>query len=340
MAMYCPQCSTSFEQRLQCPTCGLRLVVAESQRTRRFGLFARGWQHTSWGRVVISLMLAQGLFYGLRHLLTGVLLALQDQGSVQESLATLPGLIGVQVLQVMALLLGGLLVGAGRRNALVLGFALGGLNGAVAVLAQQWPATASHSLLPVYYQPLIQGFVGAFGGWLGGTIWKPLAVVLRPQGATGKRKVLPQPTTSMFAGRIHWLRVLCGATFAIVGCLSATYLLDRAILVSNGGIEADSYLQEKVVTWEIKALATLLGGALAGACATNGFKQGLLTGVLTGAALNVALAFRAAHLDVVALTMLSSLSLSLAGGWFGGQLFPPTSPYKRQKGMGPASISH
>src|SRR5579872_5760785 len=102
MAMYCPQCSTSFEQRLQCPTCGVRLIVPESRRGRGLALFARGWQHTAWGRVIISLLLAQGLFYGLRHLLTGIILAVQGQGSVQEVLATPPGLIGVQVLQVVA----------------------------------------------------------------------------------------------------------------------------------------------------------------------------------------------------------------------------------------------
>jgi hypothetical protein len=56
--------------------------------------------------------------------------------------------------------------------------------------------------------------------------------------------------------------------------------------------------------------------------------------------MNVVLALRATHLDVVALTMVSSLCLSLAGGWFGCQLFPPISGFKRPKGMGPASISH
>jgi hypothetical protein len=338
MAMFCPQCNTTFEQRLQCPTCGVRLVVPEKGYSRQLVLFARGWQHTSWGRVIVGVMLAEGLFYGLRHLLTGVIVLVDGPGSIHETLATLPGLIAVQALQVVALLLGGMLAGAGRRGGFLLGLLLGVVNGVLAVIAQQWPATASHSLLPVYYQPVILGFVGGFGGWIGGTIWKPLAQVHGPDSATIKRKVEVQPPTPMFAGKIHWIRILCGTAFAIAGALSATYLLDRAILASNDTLATDGYLQEKVVTWEIKALAMLLGSALAGTCTTNGFKQGLFVGLLSGAILNAVLAYRGVPLQAIGLTMVSALSLSVAGGWFGAQLFPPITSPSRQKGMGPASV--
>jgi hypothetical protein len=341
MAMYCPQCSNVFEQRLQCPSCGVRLIVLESRRRRRsLVLFAQGWQHTSWGRVFIGLFLAQGLFYGLRHLLTGIILTVQGQGSVQEALATLPGLVGVQVLQVLALLLGGMLAGAGQRSGVLLGLLLGVLNGVVAVVAQQWPATASHSFLPAYYQPLIQAFVGGLGGWIGCTVWKPLSVLLGPEQANVKAKpVIPLPSTPLFAGRVHWFRSVFGSLFAIVGSLSATYLLEHVVLVSNDSLVTDSYWQEKVVTWEIKALAMLLGGALAGACTANGFKQGLVVGFLSGLAVSAALFLRTPNLKIAGLTMVSSLSLSIAGGWFGSQLFPPVTRFQRHKGMGPASLS-
>ncbi len=338
MAMYCPQCSASFEQRLQCPACGVRLVVPEAGASRGIALFARGWQHTPWGRVLVGVLLAEGLFYGLRHLLTGVIVLVDGPGSIHESLATLPGLISVQVLQVIALLLGGMLAGAGQRGGFVLGLLLGVIAGVLAVAAQQWPVTASHSWLPVYYQPFIQGFVGCAGGCIGCTIWKPLAVVLGPEDADIRRKAEVVPRTPMFAGQVHWLRILLGSGFAVAGCLSATYLLERALLASNDALATEGYLQERVVTWEIKALAVLLGGALAGTCTTNGFKQGLFVGVLSGCVLNAVLAYRGVHLDVVGLTMLSTLSLSVAGGWFGGQLFPPITATARPRGMGPASI--
>jgi hypothetical protein len=338
MAMYCPQCSTTFEQRLQCPACGVRLLVQESRHSRGFAVLARGWQHTSWGRIFIGLMLAQGLFYGMRHLLTGVLLVVQGPNAMPEVLASLPGLISVQVMQVVSLLLGGLLAGAGRRGGFGQGLVLGLLNGLVAVLAQQWPATASHSLLPIYCQPLLQAFVGAFGGWLGGTIWKPLAIMLGPDGVAIHRKPLQLPKTPLFAGPIHWFRIAFGTVFTVGGCLSATYLLERAVVVSNDALAMDGYMQEKVVTWEMKALAMLLGSALAGICTTNGFKQGLIVGVLSGTSLAIAVAFRSAGFDVIALTMVSAVTLGLAGGTFGGQLFPPITRFMRPKGMGPASV--
>jgi hypothetical protein len=338
MAMYCPQCSSSFEQRLQCPTCGVRLLVPETRRGG-FGLMSRGWQHTSVGRIFIGLLLAQGLFYGLRHLLTGVLLLVQGQNNIQEALTTLPGLIGVQALQIVALVLAGLVAAAGQRSGLLLGLFLGMLNGIIAVIAQQWPATATHSLLPPYGQPLIQGFVGAVSGVIGGTIWKPLAVVLSADSAQLKRKKLTQPRMPIFAGRIHWLRIFFGSAFAVVGFLSAHYLLERALKASSDALIAETYWQERVVTWEIKALAMVLGGILAGIGTTNGFKQGVFVGILGGAILNVALALRGVEYQVVVLTMVSSLCLSLSGGWFGGQLFPPLTQFQRARGgMGPASV--
>jgi hypothetical protein len=337
MAMYCPKCSTSYEQRLQCPACGERLIMLDSGGRR--GLFARGWQHTPVGRVFVGLLLAQGLFYGLRHFLTGILLLAVGHERLPEVLASLPGLITVQVLQVAALLIGGMLAGAAQRSGLVLGLFLGVLNGVVAVIAQQWPATATQTFIPTYGQPVIQGAVGAVGGWLGCTIWRPLAVLLGPDSAQVKRVAVSRPMGSPFAGRIHWFRILIGTAFAVAGCLSATYLLERVAMVSNDALATDSYWQERVVTWEIKALAMLLGGALAGACTTNGFKQGVLVGILSGVALNGAVAMRAPTLQFIGLMMVSSLSLALVGGWFGGQLFPPVSPFKRLRGMGPASLS-
>jgi hypothetical protein len=337
MAMFCPKCSTSFEQRIQCPTCDVRLMVLDTGRSR--GLFARGWQHTPAGRVVVGLMIAQGLFYGLRHFLTGILLLTVGHDWLPEVLASLPGLVTVQVLQVTALLLGGLLVGAGQRGGLVLGLLLGMLNGTVAVIAQQWPATATQTFIPTYGQPVIQGAVGAVGGWLGCTIWRPLVTLLGPSSAQVKRVAVAAPTVSPFAGRIHWLRILLGAAFAVAGCLSATYLLERVAMVSNEALVTDGYWQEKVVTWEIKALAMLLGGALAGACTTNGAKQGVFVGIFSGLALTGATATRGPTLQIIGLTMVYSLSLALVGGWFGGQLFPPVSPFKRLRGMGPASLS-
>jgi hypothetical protein len=336
MAMYCPQCSTTYEQRLQCPACGVRLIVPEAQR-RGLKFFARGWQHTPTGRILVGLLLAQGLFYGMRHLLTGVLLVTRGADGVPDALASLPGLIVVQVMQVIALILGGLLTGAGQRKSLTLGGLLGLSNGACAVIAQQWPATASHSLVPIYCQPLLHAFVGAVGAWCGSVIWKPLNLGVDSDQAV-KRRAPVSRRIPLFAGKTHWLRIGFGTLFSVGGCLSATLLLESVTMASNDALMTETDWQEKVVTWEIKALAMFLGGVLSGAFTVNGFKQGLIVGLASGAAMNVVFATRGATFEVAGLMLISTVSLSIAGGWFGGTLFPPAIGFPRPRGMGPASI--
>jgi hypothetical protein len=91
-----------------------------------------------------------------------------------------------------------------------------------------------------------------------------------------------------------------------------------------GLIAIDSNLQARLVTWEISAVAVLLGAGLAGATTPNGPKQGLVVGVgscvlLIGISLgNPRAVFQTSEYLVAAL-----LVLTLAGGWFGSQLFPP-----------------
>src|SRR5262245_17128672 len=84
MAMVCPQCAQPFQQRLQCPTCGVRLQYEASDPDKGSG-FRRAlsdqWQQKPWGRLLVGLMLAQGLFYGMWHLcLAGLLAAGTEEG--------------------------------------------------------------------------------------------------------------------------------------------------------------------------------------------------------------------------------------------------------------------
>ena len=71
MAMVCPQCASSYEQRLQCPTCGVRLLYDFRGPKPAAQAAAVRWQQTPWGRILIGLVLAQGLYFGLQHLLHG-----------------------------------------------------------------------------------------------------------------------------------------------------------------------------------------------------------------------------------------------------------------------------
>ena len=74
------------------------------------------------------------------------------------------------------------------------------------------------------------------------------------------------------------------------------------------------------------------GRSLAGATTWNGTKQGLCVGI--GAiALYVGfeLANPKAGLEAMVFAIMCMLGLGLAGGWFGGHLFPPVDPRRRKR---------
>ena len=78
MAMVCPQCNRSYQQRLQCPGCDVRLLYQASKRGQTGDDQRSQWQQSPWGRMVVGLLLAQGLYYGLRQLYTAGVLVTGD----------------------------------------------------------------------------------------------------------------------------------------------------------------------------------------------------------------------------------------------------------------------
>src|SRR5262245_15498876 len=132
MAMVCPRCRGLFEQRLTCPGCEVRLDYLDPRtlRKRRPIRFSMSWQHTPWGRTLVGLLLAQGLFYGLRHLLSSVLLGLvPSEPGGPDPLSQLWVVALMQAAQLIALVLGGIVAGANQRNGVLQGAILGVING-------------------------------------------------------------------------------------------------------------------------------------------------------------------------------------------------------------------
>jgi hypothetical protein len=324
MSMLCPQCQTFHEQRLHCPACGVRLLYRDSRE--RDG--RKGWRQTPWGRILIGLVLAQGLFFGLRHLYTGVLMGIQAQGAVPESLGTFSGLVLLQALQLCALFLGGVLAGAGHRHGAAIGCMVGVWNGVISVF---YGPTEFLSAVSLYGQPMIHAACGAVAGWFGSMIWKPLGDSAEQVASRLiRKKPLPKQRVHPFAGPVAWVRVSLGAVLAVAGTLSAHYLFRLALDTSGGRLSTATALQDKIVTWEIQALTVMLGGALAGANTTNGFKQGLFVGLFTSFGLiSFSLTHNQATLELISLTFTSSFGLGLLGGWFGSQLLPPVIPRVR-----------
>jgi hypothetical protein len=324
MAMVCPQCNSIHDQSLQCPTCKGRLVYYDLRgKVRRFPRPTGSWLQSFAGRLMIGLVLAQGLYLGLRHLITGTLLALWGDEALQEFLRTMPALIELEILQVTPLLIGAMLAAAGRRQAFVLGFTLGLVN-SIASMAAQAFLTHQASALSWYGQPLLQAGCGCLGAWLGAVIWKPSAEDTLPValGEEGRPRTALAQAQSMLAGSVAWFRVAVGSLLAVAGSCWAQFLLDTVLIASAGRLDTTSHLQDQIFTWEIRALAILFGAAFAGATTHNGLKQGLGVALITTLAL-LALPINHKSANVALLTVISTFLLGLTGGWFGSQLLPP-----------------
>lgn len=337
MAMVCPQCSTTYEQRLQCPLCGTRLLFHDARRLNdRGAALPTRWQQRPWGRILVGLVLAQGLFYGLRHLLTAVLMATQSREAVAQLATTASGILLLQGVQIACLLAGAVFAGGGQRQGLFLGGMVGGWNGVLSMFLLPNPAL-SLTTIAVLGQPLLHAGIGAVGGWIGSTFWKPLSAV-STDAAPRKRGMLRRHM-NLFVGPVAWFRVGIGSMVAVVGALTATIFFERILDLSHGALATTDDLQDRLITMEIKAMALCLGGAFAGATTTNGLKQGLCVGLAgTVALIGIEINYVERWVPVAALTFVSAFCLSTVGGWFGSQLFPPIIKPRRERGLGRVTL--
>jgi hypothetical protein len=346
MAMHCPQCHGSFSQRLNCPRCGVRLVYQDSRRPEdSLGGLPASWQQTPWGRLVVGLLLAQGLYYVLRHLCTaGLLVAGQEpQNGVWE---TLKGLIVLQALQAVSVFAAGLLAGAGQRRGLLFGAVVGVWNAVFFVLIQIWTTQSlttihqSLTTIDLFGQPVLHVAFGVMGGLVGSFIWRPLPLmVFSPEPRMALPVVPLRRGHSAFRGPIAWARVLTGITVTIGGVVWVDVIRDSVIEASEGKIRVDTRLEADLITWEISALAMMAGGALAGATTFNGMKQGFCVGLGTSAILlGIRLASITHTAEMLVLTVISALTLSFAGGWFGSNLLPPIYQPARRRRVRAASL--
>lgn len=296
------------------------------------------WRQRPWGRIFLGLVLAQGLFYGMRHLVTAGLLAVRGQEVVEQMWTTASGILLLQSVRIFALLVGAVFTGAGQRQAAFLGAMVGAWNGVFSVLLLPGPAQ-SLTTIAILGQPLLQAAMGALGGWFGSALWKPLPSTTTLEMPGPRQRAFLRPNMDLFTGPVAWFRVAVGAILAVAGTLMATVVFERILDMSHGALGTADELQDRLITMEIKALALLFGGALAGATTRNGLKQGLCVGlaamvVLIGIEMN----YVERWLPLAGLTAVSTLTLSLAGGWFGSQLFPPLIRRRSQRGLGSATI--
>jgi hypothetical protein len=340
MAMLCPQCQGSFSQRLNCPNCGVRLVYRDSRHGSDDGPdgLPASWQQTPWGRLVVGLLLAQGLYYVLRHLCTAGLLVAREE-LADNVWATLTGLVVVQALQALSILAAGLLTGAGQRRGLLFGAVVGVWNAVFFILVQIWTGQLV-TTIDLFGEPVLQVAFGALGGLAGSLIWQPLPLVQSPLQARKPSPLISnRRSMSDFSGPVAWARVMTGITVAVGGVFWVDVIRDSVLEAGEGKLQIDTHLQAELVTWEISALAMIAGGALAGATTRNGSKQGLFVGIGTATVLSgIRLASITHTPQLLVLTLISALALGFVGGWFGSNLLPPIYQSARRKRVGTAPL--
>jgi hypothetical protein len=119
------------------------------------------------------------------------------------------------------------------------------------------------------------------------------------------------------------------------GFLWAPNLLHAVLDAGQGTLRVNDRLQAQLVTWEIMALSAVLGAAVAGATTSSGLKQGLCVGL--GASVLLVgnhLGTQSVSWEQIFYTPAGILGLTIAGGWFGGQLFPPVVNVARRRTIG------
>jgi hypothetical protein len=318
MPVVCSRCNNHFEPGRPCPRCGAPSPVAVPSNDAAPGQGPR-WQQTVLGRLLIGLILAQGLFYGLRHLLTGVLMAVQE--AEIDLWADPRNVFLLFSIQLFAVFVGSIFSGSGQRYGAFLGLLVGVWNGVFASVMGQNVAgdAAAFGFLT---QPLFQAGPGLIGGAIGSMVWRPIvhspATLLQPTS----KKAGP-PSAPMFAGPIAWGRVVFGCVAVVVASLYATKLFDKIIDLTGNKVGTGDDFQDMLITWELKAFLVLLGAVIAGASTRNGLKQGLLVGLFASSVLVGMQAPMTQNLfRLVLLTGAGTVGLCLVGGWFGGQLFP------------------
>ena len=142
MPMACPKCQTLFEQRLDCPKCGCRLVYPDKLPPTRPGWagLSGPFQLGNWLNLAIGLLLAQGIYYGLGQLAAAVALGLLGPGTDAQRWSTgVEGLVLGHIFLAIGLVVGGLIAGAGRRWGMLYGAGLG---------VDYWAATSPPGWVP------------------------------------------------------------------------------------------------------------------------------------------------------------------------------------------------
>jgi hypothetical protein len=290
-------------------------------------------------------VLALGLYLGIRKILTGTVLAVvADPNGWWLSF---DGLVAVYTAQAIAVVFGALLASSGRLFGYAHGLAVGVICGGL-FLGFELLAGVPPEDLVAYLQPPVLAFLGLIAGVVGARVWAVAPIVDIPIPNPSKLSSIQLATESVTnPGKpTLWFRVVIGATVMICG----TMMADRARTViqqnSAGMLRVQSLGQAEFITWQLASFSILLGGIIAGAGTGAGIRHGLIAGSVGGIGLLAVCLKQGAAIKPIAYWLVrvsmddspittpavclmvagTILMVGIVGGWLGGALFLPLAP--------------
>jgi hypothetical protein len=283
MARVCPSCGATTERGFLCPTCGIKTIDNEASSAAALtpGAIERP---TFASGVFIGLLVAQALYYAARNLATAYLLGTRGAAGEAAFWHDYDGQVISQVMQGVALFIGGMLAGAGHSQSVAAGTALGVAN---SVLLSMMLLLLKHnpSEMLLYVQPVFHAVIGAVGGFVGHRVWQPVPALapLQPsrKGEEALSVVLPEVDDLPDIEPLPWLRILLGSIIAVCGTMWATTGLD--FVVAGGA--TNELVQSQFIILALTVVAQLIGGGMAGFNTRNGIQYGFWVGMLSAGAI-------------------------------------------------------
>lgn len=336
MDRVCPRCRGTTPHSL-CPRCGVATYETEAVTTD--GAADTG---TVAGGLVIGVLLAQGLYYGLYHLGTAWLLGHGGPAAEETFRDSLGGLVLRQALQAAALIVGGMLAAAGRRRGMLIGATVGVAN-ALLLIGLQHAFRRGVDDFFWLSQPPLHAFVGAAGGVIGSWVWQPppRLAPLTGDGRAGQEAlstVIPERPEEVDFEPWPWGHILLGVLVAVGGTIGARFIRDL-VVVAGGGTGRE--MQSQLITWEIALMAQVIGGVIAGAATRNGVLYGFWVGVPAAVILAIGQSVPALRVPsqalpswlaaapggegepiVLVLQGIQAVLLGTLGGWLGALILP------------------
>ena len=204
---------------------------------------------------------------------------------------------------------------------------------------------------------LAAGFplVAGIGGWIGSRIWPApvdlpnvaIASAVTASRASFFSRLGDNPDARRGERPTVWLRVLFGALIAFAAVVATDQIRLFLAKASIGIFNTGGSSRAAAVGAQLAAIILVIGGMIAGANTGAGLRHGFFAALLTVVNVFISSVARGnptdppvaglfAYLDrpfvslfdpeCGAIVALAVLLLVTAGGWLGGQLFPPLAP--------------